>query len=203
MIRPTPNSWGASLQEFNPCHNPAGPGGGQFCSDTTGTGRGAAPAPGRVYKSHGERDAAEGRVEVATPAAFKAALTQNKRADTLSDYSLEDLGQMRLFLLKGGKAGYALKKDGEFVNLFNNGPKEETGGAGPWLVLHAIEQGATHGDHFDGFLTGFYKTLGWKQVRREPNWTPGGPDVIFMEWAGGDRKTARARYRARGRLDAA
>lgn len=35
MITPTPNSWG-SLVEFNPCHNPAGPGGGQFCSDTNG-----------------------------------------------------------------------------------------------------------------------------------------------------------------------
>lgn len=27
-----PDSWGSDLREFNPCHNPAGPGGGRFCS---------------------------------------------------------------------------------------------------------------------------------------------------------------------------
>lgn len=181
------------VQEFNPCHNPPGPAGGQFCS-TQGAESG--------YHSPGEKLAAEGRVSRVSPAAFKAALTKNTRADTLSDYSLEDLAKMRLFMLDGHDAGYALKSDGEFVNLFNNGPREQTKGAGPWLVLHAIEQGATHGDHFDGFLTGFYRKLGWKETKREKNWTPGGPDVVFMEYQGGDRKTARARYRRAGRLDA-
>jgi len=192
------------LHEYNQCHTPAGsPAGGEFCRADGGGGSGQdKPASGRIYKSPGERDAAEGRVEPATPEAFKAALQRNTRAGTLSDYSLEELGKMRLFLLKGGQAGYALKPDGEAVNLFNSGSKAETGGAGAWLVIHSIEQGATHGDHFDGFLTNFYKELGFVHVRREPNWTPGGPDVLYMEWRGGDRKTARARYRQHGRLDA-
>jgi hypothetical protein len=190
------------LHEFNTCHNPTGAGGGQFCSADGGGGGGQdKPTSGRVYKSQGERDAAEGRVDHATPDAFKAALQRNTRAETLSDYSSEELGHMRLFLLKGGQAGYALKPDGELVNLFNSG-KAETAGAGAWLVIHAIEQGATRGDHFDGFLTEYYERLGFTHVRREPNWTPGGKDVLFMEYAGGDRKTARARYRQHGRIDA-
>lgn len=36
MILPVPDSWGTALQEFNDCHNPAGPGGGQFCSKGLG-----------------------------------------------------------------------------------------------------------------------------------------------------------------------
>jgi GNAT superfamily N-acetyltransferase len=32
-----PNSWGSTLQENNPCHNPPGRGGGQFCSKKAGT----------------------------------------------------------------------------------------------------------------------------------------------------------------------
>ncbi len=187
-----PNSFG-TLREFNPCHSTQD---GKFCS-TPGTGR----RGGGTYKSAGERDAAEGRVSRAKPEEFKAALAKNTRADTLSDYDAETLSTFRLYLLKGGQAGYALKPDGEFVNLFNSGG-DATKGAGPWLVLHAIEQGATHGDHFDGFLTGFYKKLGWKETKREANWTPGGPDVVFMEWKGGDRHTARARYRRDGSLDA-
>lgn len=183
-------------KEFNPYHAPAGtPAGGQFASSDRGSG--SRP----VYKSTGEQAAAEGRVYAASPDAFKAALQANKRADTLSDYSTEELRGMKLFMLEGGKAGYAIKGGSELVNLFNNGG-EDTKGAGPWLVLHAIEHGARHGDHFDGFLTGFYQNLGFSQVRREANWTPGGPDVIYMRWSGGDPKTARARYRQHRRVDA-
>lgn len=189
MRVPVANSHG-SLREFNPCHSASD---GKFCS-TPGTSRVAA------YKSPGEQDAAEGRIYRAKPDEFKAALARNSRADTLSDYDTSTLQSFRLYLLKGGQAGYALKPDGEFVNLFNSGGAA-TKGAGPWLVLHAIEKGATHGDHFDGFLTGFYKKLGWAVTKREANWTPGGPDVIFMEWKG-DRSTARDRYRRHGTLDA-
>jgi len=186
MIVPVANSFG-SLREFNTCHSQTD---GKFCS--TG---GAAK-----YKSSGEQDAAEGRIYRAKPEEFRAALQRNSRADTLSDYDTQTLSTFRLYLLRGGQAGYAIKPDGEFVNLFNSGGNA-TKGAGPWLVLHAIEKGATHGDHFDGFLTGFYKKLGWNVTKKEPNWTPGGPDVIFMEWKG-DRSTARDRYRRFGSLDA-
>lgn len=165
-----------------------------------GRGKAEAKAAAPLYKSVGEQAAAEGRVKKADPAAFKAALQQNTRADTLTDYSLEDLRGMELYMLEGGKAGYAIKPGGELVNLFNNGG-DDTRGAGAWLVIDAIERGARHGDHFDGWLTKFYRNLGFTQVRREANWTPGGPDVVYMRWDGGDPKTARARYRQHGRLD--
>lgn len=183
----TPNSYG-TVKEFNPYHDPKD---GKFT-----TGQGGAGS----YKSPGERAAANGEIYKATPKAFKDALAKNSRADTLSDYDEATLSTFKLYLLKGGQAGYAIKPDGEFVNLFNNGPREQTGGAGPWLVVHAIERGATHGDHFDGYLTGFYKKLGWKETKREKNWTEGGSDVIYMRWDG-DRHSARERYRRNGHLE--
>lgn len=211
------------VHESNDCHDPQT---GRFCSLNAGyfstlpeqdrheilagfIQRYGADWPSRfkqwydtqAYKSPGERDAAEGRVQRATPAAFKKALLQNSRAETLTDYSTEELQGMKLFMLKGGKAGYAIKNGSELVNLFNNGG-EATKGAGPWLVIHAIENGARHGDHFDGFLTGFYQKLGFTQVRREANWTPGGPDVVYMRFTGGDPRTVRERYRRDGRVGA-
>ncbi|MEO7406548.1 MAG: hypothetical protein ABIZ92_06010 [Vicinamibacterales bacterium] len=56
------------------------------------------------------------------------------------------------------------------------------------IASRRAESGATHGDHFDGFLTQFDRGLGWKETKREADWTPGGPDAVFMEWRGGDKK---------------
>jgi hypothetical protein len=178
-----------ALREENSCHNPGGPGGGRFCG------------PGGEHPSDGARAAAHGEIERATPERFKASLEKNARAGTLSDYTLAQLGEMQLFMVKGYDAGYAIKGGNELVNLYNSGGAA-TKGAGPWLVIHAIEHGVTHGDHYDGFLSGFYKKLGFTEVKREKNWTEGGPDVVYIEWHGGDRTTARARYGAAGRLDA-
>lgn len=151
-----------------------------------------------VWKSAGEQAAAEGRIHDAKPAAFKEALARNSRADTLSMYDEATLATFQLRMLDGGDAGYAIKPDGEFVNLFNSGGAA-TRGAGPWLVIDAIEHGARHGDHFDGYLTAFYQRLGWTETRREANWTPGGPDVVFMRFTG-DPKKAREQYRQNGRV---
>lgn len=50
MITLVPNSWGSDdLREFNPCHNPAGAGGGQFCSSPGGS-RGQTPDPAASAK---------------------------------------------------------------------------------------------------------------------------------------------------------
>jgi hypothetical protein len=199
----TPNSVG--LAEYNRCHNPGGPGGGQFCGRTFPDA--ARPNPYYVPEgvlTAGEIDAARGRIAPATPEAFKAGITSLKgraRKTMVSDYSVEELGQMKLFLLKGGKAGYAIKNGDELVNLFNAGGKA-THLAGQWLVLHAIEQGARRLDCFDSGLPEFYAKFGFKEVRREKNWTPGEPDVVFMEWQGGDIKTARSRYNRNRRIDA-
>jgi hypothetical protein len=188
------------VREHNTCHTPSGPQGGQFCG-TPSSASAPAAAEETSTLSPGARAAQGGQIERATPEAFKASLMKNARAGTLSDYSLDELGQMQLYKVKGFDAGYAIKGGNELVNLYNSGGPDAKG-AGPWLVLHAIEHGVTHGDHFHGYLTRFYQRLGFKEVKREKNWTPGGPDVVYIEWAGGDRHTARARYRAAGHLDA-
>lgn len=185
-----------SLVEVNSCHTPAGSSaGGQFCSTPS-----AGIIGSRTYKSDGERKAAAGQIRAVKPAAFKAALARNTRADTLSDYSEQELANFQLFMLDGGEAGYAIKPGGELVNVFNSGGAS-TRGAGPWLVLHAVEQGARHLDHFAGFLDGFYQGLGFRETKREKNWTPGGPDVVYREWAGGNPTAARERYRYAGHLN--
>ena len=54
-------------------------------------------------------------------------------------------------------------------------------GSGNWLLDHAIKDGATRLNCFDGYLVNFYKARGFVEVNREANWTAGEPDVVFME----------------------
>lgn len=173
---------------------------GNLCVNTgQGSGGGFTNCGGAGVLSHGAGLAREGKISEVSPEKFKAALTKNARADTLSDYSLDDLGTMKLFMLDGHDAGYAIKGGDELVNLFNNGGAGSKG-AGPWLVLHAVRNGARRGDHFDGFLTDFYRSLGFAEERREKNWNPGGPDVVYIKWAGGNPDVASTVYRQTGRV---
>ena len=55
------------------------------------------------------------------------------------------------------------------------------GGRGTWLLDNAIADGAYHLNCFDGYLPTFYKKRGFKEYQREHNWTPSGPDVIYMK----------------------
>lgn len=168
-------------------------------SGSGGSGGSSDKSSAGSFASNGERAAASGKIVPVKADKFKALLSANARADTLSDYSVDELGKMQLFQLQGHDAGYAIKDGNELVNLFNNGGKD-TKGAGQWLVLDAVEHGVTKGDHFDGFLTPFYKKLGFTEDHREKNWTAGGPDIVYIKWAGGDKATAKARYRASGHL---
>jgi hypothetical protein len=81
---------------------------------------------------------------------------------------------MTTFLNQDKNSGYALK-DGELVSVF-----AVTKGAGDDIVRSAISNGATSLDCFDGYLPKFYARHGFKEVKREPNWTAGGPDVVYM-----------------------
>jgi hypothetical protein len=73
--------------------------------------------------------------------------------------------------------GYALQVNDDFrIELCNLwGP-----GYGSRLVADALHNGAEVLDCFDGFLPEFYARHGFVEVTREPNWTPGGPDVVYM-----------------------
>lgn len=75
-------------------------------------------------------------------------------------------------------SGFGVTSGGDLVGLFSLVP-----GRGRSLVSQAVSRGARTLDCFDGFLPGFYASLGFVETGREPNWTPGGPDVVFMELA--------------------
>ena len=75
----------------------------------------------------------------------------------------------------GWTGGFIVKSDGELVGLFSS-----VKGRGPDLVLAAINSGATHLDCFDGYLVKLYGSLGFVEYDRQPNWTPGGPAVVYM-----------------------
>lgn len=73
--------------------------------------------------------------------------------------------------------GYALQVNSDFrIELCNLwGP-----GYGSRLVSDALHNGAEVLDCFDGFLPEFYARHGFHETAREPNWTQGAPDVVYM-----------------------
>lgn len=86
----------------------------------------------------------------------------------------------KLFLAMDGNtvAGGFGVLNGELIGLF-----AWPGTWGVWLLLRAMDEGATRLNCFDGFLPEYYAKYGWREVRREPNYEAGGPDVIYMEYA--------------------
>ena len=54
-------------------------------------------------------------------------------------------------------------------------------GYGCWIIQQALNDGAERLQCFDGYLVDLYSQFGFKVVTREPNWTPGEPDVVRME----------------------
>lgn len=87
-----------------------------------------------------------------------------------------EYNNLAICLMVKSFAGVAITGDGELVGLFNVGPK----GLGGLLVDIAVQLGAQRLNCFEG-LVPFYARHGFEVVGREPNWTPGGPDVVFME----------------------
>lgn len=95
-------------------------------------------------------------------------------ADNVHLYSPQEYAGMKTFLNQDKNNGYALN-NGELVSVFS-----AIKGAGDDIVRSAISNGATHLDCFDGYLLKLYARHGFEEVRREANWTAGGPDVVFM-----------------------
>ena len=85
----------------------------------------------------------------------------------------------KLFLAMDGNTvtgGFGVL-NGELIGLF-----AWPGTWGVWLLHRAMGEGARSLNCFDGFLPEYYAKHGWREVRREPNYRPGGPDVIYMEY---------------------
>lgn len=89
---------------------------------------------------------------------FKKSLNKSKKLSYLSNYSNEELSDMKLYLIKKYDIGFAIKKDGDIVNVFNNSGIDtpKVSNIGQELLKKAIKFGGRKLDHFDGKLTGIY-----------------------------------------------
>ncbi len=129
------------------------------------------------------------------PQEFYDAINRSeKHKEMLSEYSVDDFAEMKLFILDGYDIGYALKKsqDGgynEIVSVFNN---SDVKGIGNELMKSAISNGGCYLDHYDGFLSDFYSSLGFEEYDRyefDPQYDPDGnfekkygrQDIIFRK----------------------
>jgi len=82
------------------------------------------------------------------------------------------------YYLSGNPAfmGFAVSLSGELTSVFS-----AIKGNGDKILSNAVILGANNLDCFDGYLVSFYERHGFKEVRREANWTAGAADVVFME----------------------
>jgi hypothetical protein len=132
---------------------------------------------------------------------FLANAKQNPQTEYLSEHPVDHYRHGRRYLSGDGQTGYFMDKHGDLQNLFNNDGK----GRGAEAILHAVKRGAKTLDAYDGGLPQYYSKFGFREVKRakfDPQYAPPGwekthlkakPDVVWMEYAGGDRKTLRDR----------
>lgn len=90
---------------------------------------------------------------------FYDSYRKSNKIEFLSPYSKEELSKFKLFKLRSFNIGFAIKSNGDIILVHNN--EKSIGGIGNILIKKAVEMGGTHLDHFDGFLTGFYKKNGF------------------------------------------
>lgn len=82
----------------------------------------------------------------------------------------------RYYLTSDMQSGFGVDSDGTLIGVFSL-----VKGRGPEMIRHAVnERGAVKLDCFDGFLPEYYRQFGFVETERVDNWTPGGPDVVFM-----------------------
>jgi hypothetical protein len=174
--------------------------------------------PGKHDQStHGKRGGASSLPDVGfrggvDAESFIAARNMSERSPYISQSSVDDLKGVSLFLSSDDKVGYGVTKDGDLVNVFNNGGEKGSGSA---AVLQAIsEYKAKTLDCFDGKLPQIYSRAGLVPVGRmkfDENYAPAGwdyakndhPDVVFMAYQGGSRKGLGRRYGKFEKYDAA
>lgn len=120
-------------------------------------------------------------------AAASAAREGLRHADALSALPvLEEMETMRhagevvCVISADGASGYIVVRESngarDLRQVFSAVP-----GRGDLLVSDAVRRaGADTLDCFDGYLPTLYARHGFRETRRETNWTPGGPDVVYM-----------------------
>ena len=107
----------------------------------------------------------------------QARADSSRVAEATHIYKPSEYEKMNTYLSPDKKSGFAVKPDGDLVSVFS---LEK--GRGNTIVQQAKEAGATKLDAFDnGYLKEFYQKHGFKEYKREPNWTGKGPDVVYMK----------------------
>jgi hypothetical protein len=107
------------------------------------------------------------------PDEFESVISKHPNQSALDQD--RDYAGKRTFLAHDNQSGYALHESGDLCHVFSFRP-----GHGAHAVRHAIANGATTLNAFEGKLPEYYARFGFKESGREKNWTPGGPDVVFM-----------------------
>lgn len=125
---------------------------------------------------------------------FQNSMNIPKHKEMLTPYSTGELAKMRLYKLTGYNIGFALKKkNGDFkeiVAVHNN--EVDVKNIGKELMRSAIKNGGCYLDHFDGYLSSFYNSLGFEEYDRDKfdaQYDPnnrfrnkyGEPDVIYRK----------------------
>jgi hypothetical protein len=112
---------------------------------------------------------------------YRAALTlawdaRPEIAASVTDYRDDTHHSLRPYLSADRQSGFMIAGD-EIVGVFS-----AVRGRGDALVRDAIAAGGRRLDCFDGYLTRLYYRHGFVVTRRESNWSPGGPDVVWMTY---------------------
>ena len=101
-----------------------------------------------------------------------ARATSLQVADATSPADTADGGSF--FLSEDGQSGFRVN-EGELTHVFSL-PR----GRGSDLVPAAVLAGAKYLDCFDGYLPQLYSRFGFKETKRDANWTAGAPDIVYM-----------------------
>jgi len=116
---------------------------------------------------------------------FKAEADKSLGKAYLKDYSLpnniDELKNITFYLNKDKSAGYGINnKNGEIVNLFNNG----VSGAGAVLYAESVLRGGKWENHYEWQVkqgVKYYEQFGFKEVGRTKD--KSGIDIVFTEYA--------------------
>jgi hypothetical protein len=147
------------------------------------------------YKGTGLEKPAPIKLSLTDPETFIKARNQSKSLQFLTPYTADQLKDVQLFLSEDGKVGYALTKDKDLINVFNN---SDVKGAAQEAVVQAIVNGTETLDCYDIYLVGYYSRFGFKEYKRiawDDKYKPvdwdytryGKPDTVYMRYEGGTR----------------
>jgi len=109
------------------------------------------------------------------PHHFYDSISSLKRKEFLIPYTVAELSKFDLYKVQGYNIGFAIKPDGDIISVHNN---DNIKGIGEYLMKKSIQYGGNKLDHFDGFLTKFYKKFNfnfknnniWSDEYTPDNW---------------------------------